>query len=114
MKEEKQNLYEGMYIILSTLSEEARGKALEKIQKEIEAHGGEVLKMHDFGKRRMTYEIAGQREGHYFILYFKVKPSAIEELWKEYHLNEDLIRFMTLQTEKVAETIEFKGLAEVQ
>jgi small subunit ribosomal protein S6 len=32
------------------------------------------------------------------------------ELWREYQLNEDLLRFMTLRTEKVPEKIEFKEL----
>ena len=33
------------------------------------------------------------------------------ELWREYQLNEDLIRFMTLRVEEVPENIEFKQLA---
>jgi small subunit ribosomal protein S6 len=114
MKEEKNNIYEGMYIISATLSEDARNKALDRIQSGITEQGGEILKVHDFGRRRMTYEVAGHREGHYFILYFKIKPSAISELWQEYHLNEDLVRFLTLRTDKVMEKIEFKTLAEAQ
>lgn len=112
MTEEKKNLYEGMYIISATLSEDARSKALDRIQSGITEHGGEIVKMHDFGRRRMAYEVAGHREGHYYVLYFKVKPSAIPELWHEYHLNEDLIRFLTLRTDQVLEKIEFKTLAE--
>lgn len=114
MSEENINLYEGMYIISATLSEEARQKALDRIQGGITSRGGEILKVHDFGRRRMTYEIAGHREGHYYILYFNAKPEAIAELWHEYHLNEDLVRFLTLRTDKVLEKIEFKPLAEVQ
>jgi len=114
MKEEKQNLYEGMYIISSKLSEDTRSKALERIQSGINEHGGKIVKVHDFGRRRMAYEIAGHRDGHYYILYFNVKPSAISELWHEYHLNEDLIRFVTLRADQVMEKIEFKTLAEAQ
>ena len=114
MKELKQNLYEGMYVIRATLSEDARAKALEKIQNGIVLHGGEVLKIHDQGRRRLAYEINGHREGYYFLLYFKVKPSAISELWQEYHLNEDLVRFITLTAEKVVDKIEFKALEQVE
>ena len=35
---------------------------------------------------------------------------AVNEMWQEYHLHEDLIRFMTLETEEVKETLEFKPL----
>jgi small subunit ribosomal protein S6 len=105
-----QQLYEGMYIISATLSDEARGKALDKIQQGIAAHGGEVLKVHDQGRRRLAYAIDNHREGYYYVLYFKVKPAAISEMWHDYHLNEDLVRFITLTAEKVVDKIEFKSL----
>lgn len=114
MKEEKKNLYEGMYIFSATLSEDARNKALERIEQGITGHGGTILKVHPMGRKRMAYEIDGHREGFYFVIYFEVKPSAIAELWHDYHLNEDLIRFLTLRADEVAEKIEFKTLVEAQ
>lgn len=114
MNQDKPNLYEGMYIIKATLSDEARHKALDRIQNGITSRSGEIVKVHDQGRRRLAYEIDGHREGHYFLLYFNAKPSSINELWQEYHLNEDLIRFITLKAEKVMEKIEFKSLEEPQ
>ena len=114
MSQEKQNLYEGMYIISATLSDDARNKALEKITAGITAHGGAILKIHDQGRRRLAYEIDGHREGYYYLIYFNVKPSAVAELWQEYHLNEDLVRFVTLRTDNVMEKVEFKSLVEQQ
>lgn len=114
MKEKNRNLYEGMYVLKATLSDDARNKALDKIKIGITGRGGEVVKIHDQGRRRLAYEIDGLREGHYYILYFNVIPAAINEMWQEYHLNEDLIRFITLRAEKVMEKIEFKVLEEQQ
>jgi small subunit ribosomal protein S6 len=114
MSEHKQNLYEGMYVLKATLSDDARSKALDRIQGGITNRGGAIVKLHDQGRRRLAYEIDGHREGYYYILYFKAKPESISELWEEYHLNEDLVRFMTLSTEKVMEKIEFKALEEPQ
>jgi small subunit ribosomal protein S6 len=114
MSKEHKNLYEGMYIISATLSDDARQKALDKIVNEITAKGGVVHKIHDQGRRRLAYEINGYREGHYYVIYFDVPTPAVAELWQEYHLNEDLIRFVTLRAEKVLEKIEFKTLEEVQ
>lgn len=107
MSEKKQHLYEGMYVISAKLSDDARRKALEKIQKGIASHKGEIIKIHEQGRRRLAYEINGHREGHYYIIYFKIDPAAIAELWRDYHLHEDLIRFITLRTDKVLEKIEF-------
>ncbi|MBT3394351.1 MAG: 30S ribosomal protein S6 [Waddliaceae bacterium] len=112
MNKEKKNLYEGMYILSSTLSDDARKKALDKIVVEITSQHGEIHKIHEQGRRKLAYEIDGHLEGYYYLIYFSIAPSAIEELWKEYHLNEDLVRFMTIRAEEVKETLEFKTLEE--
>lgn len=114
MTQQRQNLYEGMYVISATLSDDARNKALDKIQEGITQRGGEIVKLHNQGRRRLAYEINGHREGYYFLVYFNSKPSAISELWQEYHLNEDLIRFITLRADKVLDKIEFKTIEEQQ
>ena len=114
MEKDKRNLYEGMYILNATLSEDARTKALDKIQQGIISHGGAIIKIHQQGRKRLAYKINNRQEGYYYVIYFEVKPSAISELWKEYRLNEDLIRFITLSCEKVLEKIEYKSLVEIE
>lgn len=109
---EKVHLYEGMYIISARLSDDARSKALDKIVSGIEQKGGEVLKIHDQGKKRLAYEINGHREGHYFVIYFKAPTHSLKELWLEYRLSEDLIRFLTQRADQVMETLEFKQIVE--
>lgn len=114
MIQNKQNLYEGMYVVSATLSDDARHKALDRIQSGITNHGGKVEKIHEQGRRRLAYDIEGHREGYYYVIYFTAPTPAITELWHEYHLNEDLIRFITLRADKVMEKIEFKPLVEQQ
>jgi small subunit ribosomal protein S6 len=109
-KKERKGLYEGMYILSATLSDDSRKKAFDKITDGITEKGGEIHKIHEQGRRKLAYEIDGKREGYYYVIYFSVPTLAIAELWKEYHLHEDLIRFMTMKTEKVLETLEFQPL----
>jgi len=111
MTHEKTRLYEGMYIINSNLSEDARKKALEKITKAIEEKKGEIHKIHEMGKRKFAYEIDKKREGCYYLIYFTIETKHIKELWNEYLLHEDIIRFMTSKADKVLETLEFKPIA---
>lgn len=109
---ERNHLYEGMYILNATLSEDARKKAMERITSGIEDRGGEIHKIHDQGRKKLAYEIRGSREGYYILLYFAAPTSKLAELWREYHLNEDLLRFLTLKTDEVKESIEFQKLPE--
>lgn len=112
MSKQKTQLYEGMYILSATLSDDARQKALEKITSGIVDRTGEVHKIFEQGRRKMAFEINGRREGYYYILYFSVPTSSMGEMWKDYHLNEDLIRFLTLRAECVPEKIEFKQIVQ--
>jgi small subunit ribosomal protein S6 len=110
MKKKENRLYEGMYILSATLSDDARQKALDKICHGIEEKGGEIHKIHHMGRRHLAYEIMKKREGYYELVYFSLDPQLEKELWKEYHLHEDLLRFMTLKADKILETLEFKPL----
>lgn len=107
MKKLRPRLYEGMYILNATLSEESRQKALDKILDGITEKGGEIHKVHSQGRKRLAFEIDGKREGYYFIIYFTVSSNMIKDLWRDYNLHEDLIRFMTRQTSEVKEEMEF-------
>ncbi len=110
MRQNRKGLYEGMYILSATLSDDSRKKAFDKIVDGITAKGGKVEKLHELGRRKLAYEIDGKREGYYYVLFFEAPTSSILELWKEYHLHEDLIRFMTTRVETVQESLEFKPL----
>ncbi|MBM3201564.1 MAG: 30S ribosomal protein S6 [Chlamydiae bacterium] len=117
VRRRNKHTYEGMYIIRATLSDEARQKAMEKITSLITSLEGEVHKVIDWGRKKLKYEIKGAREGHYFIVYFSAYSDTVREMWNEYNLHEDLVRFFTLQIEEnaVPESNEFtfKPLVEV-
>ncbi|RDB31544.1 30S ribosomal protein S6 [Candidatus Similichlamydia laticola] len=112
MGEKRRNLYEGIYIIRASLSSAARAKALDKVKEGITSRGGDILKFHEMGKRRLAYEINRQREGYYYVTYFTIGTQHIADMWREYHFNEDLLRFGTFTTKKVLEKLEFEQLAQ--
>ncbi len=110
MAKQRKHLYEGMYILSATLSDDARQKALEKVSNGISSRDGEVHKVFDQGRKKLAFEINGRREGYYYLIYFSILTKNMNEIWREYQLNEDLIRFLTLRAEIVPEKIEFKPL----
>ncbi|WP_108623865.1 30S ribosomal protein S6 [Candidatus Similichlamydia epinepheli] len=112
MGEKRENLYEGVYIIRASLSSAARAKALDKIKEGIVSRGGEILKFHEMGKRRLAYEINRQREGYYHVVYFTIGTNHVADMWREYHFNEDLLRSATFAAKKVLDKLEFEPLAQ--
>lgn len=111
-KNQKPNLYEGMYILSATLSDDARAKALDRVKGEVTTRGGEILKVFDQGRKKLAYQINGKKEGYYFVVYFQLPAEQMKEVWPQYHLNEDLIRFVTLRANAVPESLEFKPLVQ--
>ncbi len=101
-----------MYIFNTGLTDDAREKLLDKVTTSIGEKGGEVHKIFDQGRKKLAYPIKKKREGHYYVLYFSVPTDVMEKLWREYRLNEDILRFMTLQTVQVPEKIAFQPLPE--
>jgi len=112
MRKEKRQLYEGMFIISAQLSEEARQKALTRITNAIESRDGEIHKIHDWGRKKLSYLIQKRRDGNYFIVYFSLYTQFLDEIKKDYLLNEDLLRFMLVKAKQVEETIQFKPLVQ--
>ena len=112
MTKKQTHLYEGMYIFNTGISDDARQKLLDKVTGSIADKGGEVVKIFDQGRKKLAYPINKKREGHYYVLYFSVPTENMDKLWREYRLNEDILRFMTLNVEQVPEKIEFQPLPE--
>lgn len=110
MRKTRNGLYEGMYILSAALSDDARKKTLDQIQNGITQKQGSIRKVHDWGRRRLAYEINGKREGYYFIIYFEAPTQIIRDLWHDYRLTEEVVRFQTMRVEEVQETLEFKPI----
>ena len=57
--------YETIYILRPDISNEAVGLVNTKIRGVIEAGGGNLLKVENWGKRRLAYEVKKQMKGMY-------------------------------------------------
>ena len=85
-------------------------KALAKVSAAIIEGGGKVEKTIDWKRRKLSYQIKGSREGHYYLVYFYLPTVSIKEFIRENALNEDLLRSMHVSIESIPEdeAVEFK------
>ncbi len=65
--------------------------------------GGTVAKTEQWGLRSLAYRINKNRKGHYVLLNLDAPPAAITELERNMHLNEDVLRFLTVRVEALEE-----------
>ena len=86
------NQYELIYIIDTTVEEEARKALIEKFNGIIAANGGEVVKVEEWGKRRLAYAIDYKTEGYYVYVAFNGASELPKELSRNLGINESVIR----------------------
>lgn len=92
---EIKNNYEVMFIVNSTLTEDAIAAVVEKFQKLIEANG-EVNKVEEIGKKRLAYPIMKMSEGYYVLIDFTSNPDFPKELDRIFNITDEVIRSLII------------------
>lgn len=94
------NKYEALYIINSSLEEEARNGVIERFSGLVTANGGTVDNIDEWGKRRLAYPINDLNEGYYVLMHFTAEPDFPRELERNYKISDDILRYLITKLEK--------------
>jgi len=68
---------------------------LTQLGEQIKSLGADVVKVENWGKRRLAYDIRKQREGTYAVLEVSAEPSMVKEFERQLRLNENVLRFLS-------------------
>lgn len=88
--------YETIFIINPNLGDDETVAVTEKF-KSLIAENGEVLKVDDWGKRKLAYEINDLREGHYVLIEFTADKSFVTELERKYRIDDSIMRSLVVK-----------------
>lgn len=94
------NIYENVVIINSSLTEDELKSAADKITQQIIKLGGEILKVDNWGKRKLAYELNKQKTAFYFLFLFKSPSLAIKELEYFYKVFDPVVKYMIIKLSK--------------
>jgi small subunit ribosomal protein S6 len=89
--------YETIYIVRPDITDEEIQQVNEKFKTLIEAQKGVVIKLQDWGKQRLAYEIKKQDKGTYFLVDFCGEPGLTSELARNLKLDERILKFQTVK-----------------
>ncbi len=90
-------VYETICIIKTSLTDEELGKLITKVRGFIEKAGGEILKMENWGKKKMAYEVRKEKKGAYVFFRFRGPSATVAELERQYRLEDSIIKFLTVK-----------------
>jgi small subunit ribosomal protein S6 len=101
-----------MFVLKPTLTEEERGIKYEFIKNIITSHGGEIVLEKANESKELAYKIDIYKRGYFSTLYFKVEPSVIMELERNFRIMEDVIRFIIVKYDTNKEVRNWTKLVE--
>jgi small subunit ribosomal protein S6 len=89
-----------MYIALPEADDEQISKINDSLRKVIEKQGGNVVKVEDWGKRKLAYEIKHKQEGRYVLIELEGSGKEIAELERRMRVNDTIMRFITVRVDE--------------
>ena len=95
------NTYESIFILRSTLNDEDVQKTVNKIEG-IVKQGGELITTENWGKKRLAYEVMKEKKGIYVLLRFRAKGNLVAEIERNYRIDDNVIKFLTVKLDKKA------------
>jgi small subunit ribosomal protein S6 len=101
------NHYETMYIVNPTLDEEALKEAINKFSDLIKKLKGSIVKVNEWGKRKLAYEVKRFDKGYYIVLDFCALPKIVTELERSLKLDDRILKYITV---KIDENVNPKDL----
>jgi len=84
--------YELGFILNPEVSEEQTGAILERIEKIVKNYDGQVVKVNQWGRRRLAYPIEHHRDGNYVFIDMILTPETVLELDRTLKVSEEVMR----------------------
>ena len=96
--------YELGFILNPEVSEQQSNSILERIQQIVTNYDGQVVRVNQWGRRRLAYPIAHQRDGFYVFFDMILTPETVSELDRNLKVTEEVLRHIIIRRDpKVAQ-----------
>ena len=89
--------YETIFITHPEVSEEELSELQGKINSILTSFKGEMIKLDDWGVRKLTYEIRKNSRGRFFLMDYAAGTDLIRELERNLRLHDRVLRFQTVK-----------------
>ena len=92
--------YETVYILRPNTANDGVAEINTKVKGIIEGMGGKILKVDNWGKRRLAYEVAKERKGIYLYWQYLAQPGVVEETERNLRMLDSVIRYLTTKVDE--------------
>jgi small subunit ribosomal protein S6 len=92
-------LYEHVFLARQDLTQQQVDDLVAHYKGVIEANGGSVGKIENWGLKSLTYRVKKNRKAYYTLMDLTCPPAALNEMERQMGLSEDVLRFLTVKVE---------------
>ena len=90
------NKYESVIIINPSIEEQAIKDLVTKFTDLIN-NNGKVESVDERGTQKLAYPIKKKEEGYYVVINFEAKPDSIDELERNYRIEDNIMKFIVVR-----------------
>ena len=94
--------YELGFILNPEVSEEQTGAILSRISQIVTNYDGQIVRVNQWGRRRMAYPIEHHRDGFYVFMDMILTPETVFELDRSLKVSEEVLRHMVIRRDPKA------------
>lgn len=92
-------LYEHVFMSRQDISQQQVDALVEQFKGIVEAAGGSVGRIENWGLRSLTYRVKKNRKAYYTLMDITAPSSAIAEIERQQGISEDVLRFFTIKVD---------------
>ncbi|MBZ9935124.1 30S ribosomal protein S6 [Mesorhizobium sp. BR1-1-16] len=96
-------LYEHVFLSRQDVSAQQVETLTETFKGILEANGGSVAKIEQWGLKSVAFRIRKNRKAHYTLLNIDAPAAAVAELERQQRINEDVLRVLTIRVDALEE-----------
>ena len=89
--------YELGFILNPEVNEEQSRSIVERIEQIVARYGGQVMRVNQWGRRRLAYPIKHNRDGLYMFIDMILTPETVGELDRTLKVSEEVLRHLIIK-----------------
>ncbi len=82
------------------MTDDERTAVLDRVKEIITGDKGVIVKIDEWGKKRLAFEIKDAQDGLYYILFFEATAQTLAEVTRVLGITDTVLRFMPIRHEK--------------
>lgn len=103
--------YESVVILDPELSDDDIKNFTERHTRTIKGNGGELIKIEDWGLKRLAYRVKKRDKGRFILLDYVGLPALISELERQFKIAEEVMKFLSVKIDENVDLEAFKAQA---